>query len=128
MTAPLSAQPPRRPPFEAEVTVCLPGTAPGRPRPLVGRLKTAREIGGGREVWALRVPTPQACHPEGELVSLIVTSDASGWQAIGGDSLGGAIQLAEAIAAGTEIREPVTIQLLSLSAGLLALVQPETGP
>lgn len=122
MTTPL----PKRPPFEAGVDVCLPTGAILR-----GRLKTTRTLTGsrGREVWALRVPAPDAFHPEGELVSLIVEpAPDGGWQAVGGDALGAAIRMAEVIASGREVREPVSLQLLVVTAGLLALVQPEGGP
>ncbi|MBB4284501.1 hypothetical protein [Roseospira goensis] len=126
MTAPAAHPPPARPPFEAAVVIRLPGQAPGRA--LRGRLKTARELRGGRQVWAVRVPTPHARHPEGELVSLIVERTDAGWCAVGGEALGHAIRIAEAIAAGAEVREPVGVQLMAVTAGLLALVQPEPGP
>jgi hypothetical protein len=115
---------PARPPAETEVEIRLPSSAPGRPPPLRGTLKCARGI-GPREVWMLRVPSPYARHPEGELVSLIVEATPHGWQAVGGNSMSAAIQMAEAVATGNEVREPVGVQLMTLTAGILALVEPK---
>jgi hypothetical protein len=36
-----------------------------------------------------------------------------------------AIQMAEAVATGNEVREPVGVQLMTLTAGILALVEPK---
>jgi len=44
---------PDRPPMDAEVALTLPSGAVLR-----GRLKTARTLVGGREVWALAGPPP----------------------------------------------------------------------
>ncbi|MBB4287398.1 hypothetical protein, partial [Roseospira goensis] len=109
MTPAAAHPPPARPPFEAQVDLYLPADL----KPLRGRLKTARELRGGRQVWGLRVPTPHARHPEGELVSLIVERTDAGWCAVGGEALGHAIRIAEAIAAGAEVREPVGVQLMA---------------
>jgi hypothetical protein len=108
------------PPCETWVAIQRPGGGP-----LVeGRLKTVRALRGGRAVWGVRVPVPGHHHPEGELVTLTVEIGADGCaRAVAGETLTYALQLAEHITAGQEVREPVNVQLMALSASLLALAE-----
>lgn len=111
------------PPCESWVAIQRPDGGP-----LVrGRLKTVRRVQGGRAVWAVRVPVDGHRHPEGELVTLTVEVGADGvaW-AVTGETLSHAVRVAEHVVAGREVRDPVTVQLMSLSASLLALL--EGGP
>jgi hypothetical protein len=108
------------PPCESWVAIQRPGGGP-----LVsGRLKTVRHLRGGRAIWGVRVPVDGHHHPEGEMVTLTVELAPDGCaRAVAGETLSYGLQLAEHIAAGREVREPVGVQLMALSASLLALAE-----